>query len=93
MTQRMRNSVVKVPFEVARHQRDTAENVFHRAGIECWKLGGSLLVQHWNAIPLHAAVRVERDWFKCAEEHKRNFHMRSLVFHLSSRAQAAQKNS
>ncbi len=28
MTQRMRNSAVKVPFEVARHQRDTAENVF-----------------------------------------------------------------
>ena len=71
MMQRMRNSVVKVTFEVALHQRDTDENVFHRAYIECssWKLGGSPLVQHWNAILLHAAVRGERDWFKCAEEH------------------------
>ncbi len=55
------NSVVKFPFEVAWHQLDTAENVFHRAGIECWKVGGSPLVQHGNAIPLHEAVRGERE--------------------------------
>ncbi len=57
MTQRMRSSVVKVPFEVAQQQWDTAKNVFHRADLECWKLGGSPLVQHGNVIPLHEAVR------------------------------------
>ncbi len=70
MTQRMRNSVVKVPFQVALNQLDTAEKVFHWADIECWKLGGCQLVQHGNVIPLHAAVRGVRDWFKCAEEHQ-----------------------
>jgi hypothetical protein len=33
----------------------------------------------------------ERDWLKCAEEHERNLAMGTLVFHLSSRAQAARK--
>ncbi len=91
ITQKMRNSVVKVSFQIARHQRDTAKNVFHWADIECWKLGGRPLVQHGNAIPLHAAVRGERYWFICAEEHQRNLCMRGLVFHLSSEAQAARK--
>jgi hypothetical protein len=37
--------VVTVPFDVALHQQDTAKNAFHWADKECWKLGGSLLVQ------------------------------------------------
>jgi hypothetical protein len=82
---------MKVPFDVALHQQDTAENVLHRADIECWKLGGSPLVQHGNAIPLHAAVRGERDWFKCAKEHQQNLHIRDLVLHLPSREQAERK--
>ncbi len=43
---------------------------FPLADIECWKLGGSQLVQHGNTIPLNAAVWDETDWFKCAEEHQ-----------------------
>ncbi len=46
---------MKVPFQVAWYQWDTAENVFHLADIEYWKLGGSPRVQHGNAIQLHAA--------------------------------------
>ena len=34
----MTNSVVKVPFQVAWHEWDTAKNVFHRADIKCWEL-------------------------------------------------------
>ncbi len=33
-------------------------------------IGDSPHIQHGNAILLHAAVRCERDWFKCAEEHQ-----------------------
>ncbi len=53
-------SSTPAPPWVSWYQWDTAKNVFHRADIECWKLGGHPMVQHGNAIPLHAAVRGER---------------------------------
>ena len=77
--------------ESAPIQRDPAKNVFHRADIKGWKLGGSPLVQHGNTILLHAAVWSERDWFKCAEEHHRNFPVGVLVLRLASGAQAARE--
>ena len=49
------------------------------------------LVQHGNTILLHAAVWSERDWFKCAEEHQRNFPVGVLVLRLASGAQAARE--
>ncbi len=50
-------------------------NVFHGADIECWKLGGRLLVNHGNTAPLHETVWGERYWLKCAQEHQRNLPM------------------
>jgi hypothetical protein len=41
--QGVQNCVLLVPHHVARMQRDTAKNVFHRADIECWKLRGRRL--------------------------------------------------
>ena len=47
----MRNSVVKVPFQVAWHDWDTAENDFHRADIKCWELGGPAARSYSMGIP------------------------------------------
>ena len=38
MPQCVRNCVVLVPHHVARRQRNTAKNIFHRADIESWEL-------------------------------------------------------
>ena len=49
------------------------------------------LVQDGITILLHAAVWSERDWFKCAEEHQRNFPVGGLVLRLASGAQGARE--
>ncbi len=53
---RVWNCVFIVPFKVAQHQLDTLPETVStgQTDIECWKLGGCQLIQHGNAIPLHA---------------------------------------
>ena len=84
-----RNSVVTVPLKVARNEGDSPENVFHGADIECWKLGGSPLVNHGDTIPL--AVWGQRYRLKCAEEHQRNLPVGAPVAHLTSWTEGARK--
>ena len=47
-------------------------HVLHWADIERWHLRSRPLVQHWNALPLHAAVWSQTDGFKGTEEDQRN---------------------
>ncbi len=70
MSKDVRNGIVKISLEVVRKERDSTQNVFHWADIECWELGDSPFVNHRDTMPLHAAVWGERNRLKCAEEYQ-----------------------
>ncbi len=62
-----RNSSVKISLEVAQKEGDSTQNIFHRADMECWELGGCPFVNYRDTIPRHAAVWGERYRLKCAK--------------------------